>query len=265
MKKLGMIFLCAMLCVASACKRFGAPRAEASLESALSKNTAEIKFPIINFHHVGPIATNATEKQVTYTTTPEVLEAELKYLKDHGYRTVLLDVLIDAFDKGVPLPPKAVALTFDDGWRDQFRNAFPLLKKYGMVGSFFIPVGWVGHSKVMGWTELRELADAGMGVGTHGYLHWHFDTIHGWALDREIVQTKKTMEQHLGRPVDVIAYPGGYYNAEAIGVVKAAGYKLALTTKHRIGQSAALRFEVGRFHGGNSLETVTDPLTSNSY
>jgi peptidoglycan/xylan/chitin deacetylase (PgdA/CDA1 family) len=226
---------------------------------------SEIRFPIFNYHHVSPLPTNASADRVTFTVTPGMLEQQLKYLKEHGYRSVPLDVLTKYFDRGTPIPPKAVALTFDDGWRDQHEYAFPLLKKYGFTATFFVPVMWIGHPKVMPWSELREMADAGMTIGTHGAKHLHFDQIGEPLLKKEIVDSKLEMEKYLGQPVLDIAYPGGHWTTQAIAVVRSAGYEVALGVEHDIIQSQAHRYDVRRFHAGNDLASITTPLTASGY
>jgi len=225
----------------------------------------EIRFPIFNYHHVSPLPTNASPARVTFTVTPEMLEQQLKYLKEHGYRSVPLDVLTSCFDHGTPIPPKAVAITFDDGWRDQHEYAFPLLKKYGFTAAFFVPVGWIGHPNVMPWSELHEMADAGMAIGTHGVKHLHFDQIGEPLLKKEIVDSKAEMEDTLGHPVLFIAYPGGHWTPQAVAVVRSAGYVAALGVDHLIIQSKGHRYDVRRFHAGNDMASIMNPLAESGY
>ena len=225
----------------------------------------EIRFPIFNYHHVSPLPTNASPARVIFTVTPGMLEKQLVYLKEHGYRSVPLDALMDYFDHGTPIPPKSVAITFDDGWRDQHEYAFPLLQKYGFTATFFVPVGWIGHPKVMPWSELREMADAGMTIGTHGAKHLHFDQIGEPLLKKEIVDTKTEMEKNLQRPVRYIAYPGGHWTTQAVAVVESAGYAAALGVDHDIIQSQEHRYDVRRFHAGDDMGSITNPLTESKY
>ena len=226
---------------------------------------AETRLPIFNYHHLSPVPSNASSARVTFTVTPEMFEQQLNYLKEHGYQTVPLDALTDFFDHGTPIPPKAVALTFDDGWRDQHEYAFPLLKKYGFTATFFVPVGWVGHPKVMPWSELQEMADAGMAIGIHGYKHRHFDQIGPELLEKEIVSSKAEAEKNLTCPMRFLAYPGGHWTTAVVAVVKSAGYAAAMGVNHDVIQSEKTRYCVPRFHAGNDMKSITGPLTSNAY
>lgn len=225
----------------------------------------EVRFPIFNYHHLSPLPSNASPARVTFTVTPGMFEQQLKYLKEHGYRSVPLDVLMDYFDHGTPIPPKSVSITFDDGWRDQHEYAFPLLRKYGFTATFFVPVGWIGHPKVMPWSELREMAAEGMTIGTHGAKHLHFDQIGEPLLKKEIVDSKAEMESSLNRPVRYIAYPGGHWTTQAVAVVKSAGYASAFGVDHDIIQSQEHRYDIRRFHVGNDMASITNPLTESGY
>lgn len=220
-----------------------------------------IKFPIFNYHHIRPMppeSAGVTER--AFTVTPEGLEAHLKYFKENGYQVVLVDELLDYFDIGKPLPPKAVALTFDDGWREHYRNAFPILKKYGVQATFFVPTGWVGQPEIMSWDEMREMSGAGMVFGSHSVSHPHLDKLSEDDLKKELQESKKSLEEHLGKKVDYIAYPAGMYNDRVIEAVKAAGYQAALGVYKIIEQSPKYRWSIRRFHADDVLESITSKL-----
>ncbi len=220
-----------------------------------------IKFPIFNYHHIRPMppeSAGVTER--AFTVTAEGLEAHLKYLKENGYRVVLLDALLDYFDTGQSLPPKAVALTFDDGWREDYQNAFPILKKYGVKATFFVPTGWVGQPEIMSWEEMKEMSQAGMVFGSHSIFHPYLDKLSDENLKKEVEDSKKLLEEKLGKKVDYIAYPAGMYNNKVIEAVKAAGYQAALGVYKVIEQSSKYRWSIRRFHADDNLESITSKL-----
>ncbi len=227
--------------------------------------TRTAAFPIFNYHHVGPIPSNASPARICFTVTPGVFRQQMRYFKDHGYTPVALDVLTAFFDRGTPIPPKAVAITFDDGWEDQYRWAFPVLVEYGFRAAFFIPVDWVGHPGIVTWTQLRDMRAAGMTIGTHGAKHYHFDSISDDLLRKEIVGSRKKMEEHLSARVDYLAYPGGHWGDRALTLVRAARYRAAMGVQHDIVQSSDLRYNVRRFHADNNLESIVQPLRDANY
>lgn len=220
-----------------------------------------IKFPIFNYHHIRPMppeSAGVTER--AFTVTPEGLEAHLKYFKENGYQVVLVDELLDYFDSGKPLPPKAVAITFDDGWQEHYKNAFPILKKYGVKATFFVPTGWVGQPEIMSWDEMKEMSQAGMIFGSHSISHPYLDKLSDENLKKEVEDSKKLLEEKLGKQVDYIAYPAGMYNDKVIEAVKAAGYQAALGVYKIIEQGPKYRWSIRRFHADDALESIASKL-----
>lgn len=220
-----------------------------------------IKFPIFNYHHIRPMppeSAGVTER--AFTVTAEGLEAHLKYFKENGYQVVLIDELLKYFDIGQPLPSKAVALTFDDGWREHYSNAFPILKKYGVKATFFVPTGWVGKPEIMSWDEMRQMSEAGMVFGSHSVSHPYLDKLSDENLKKEVEDSKKLLEEKLGKQVDYIAYPAGMYNDKVIEAVKAAGYQAALGVYKIIEQSPKYRWSIRRFHADDVLESIASKL-----
>ena len=100
-------------------------------------------------------------------------ESHLKYLKENGYHAITLDELLDFLTTGKPLPEKPVILTFDDGYADNYTNAFPLLQKYGMIGHFFIITDFVNEKRAeyMTWPQIEEMSAAGQRFGSHSRDH----------------------------------------------------------------------------------------------
>ena len=86
----------------------------------------EIILPIIMYHSL----LKDEKYQGKYVLSPDLFESDLKYLEQNGYTTIVIQDLIDYFDKGTPLPEKPIMLTFDDGYYNNYLYAYPLLKKY---------------------------------------------------------------------------------------------------------------------------------------
>ena len=88
-----------------------------------------IKVPILIYHSVRPHNSYQTAMQRYYDVGPDAFEQQLRYLKDNGYTVISLKYLVDALQDNIILPPKSIVITFDDGWKNQYAYAFPLLKK----------------------------------------------------------------------------------------------------------------------------------------
>ena len=191
-----------------------------------------LKIPIFIYHSVRAHIPNESQLQDAYDITPELLERQLAYLQINGYTAITLDQLATDLETGTTSPiAKPVVLTFDDGWQNQYKNAFPLLKKYHMTATFYVftnPIGKKPH--FLTWDELREMDKAGMTIGDHTLSHPYFRTLPPEEIKIEATESKKILESELGKPVLHFASPFGSTNPQIQQTLKDAGYKTARTT-----------------------------------
>lgn len=220
------------------------------------------KFPIFNYHHIRPMPSiaSSTITDRAFTVSPEGLEAHLRYFKNNNYQVVSVYDLLDYFDTGRPLPKKAVAITFDDGYFGQYQWAYPLLKKYSVTATFFIIVNNVGQPGVLTWEEIKEMSEDGMFIGSHALSHPHLSALDDEQLRKELVDSKRILEEKIGRRVDLLSYPGGDYNERVIQFVKDAGYQAALSVYKIIEQAPKFRYTIRRFHADDWLESITEKM-----
>ena len=224
---------------------------------------ASADLPILMYHYTGPLPPNPDVFRRDLTVSPALFEGQLTSLADSGIETVTLDRLFDHLEGRRPLPPRAVALTFDDGYVDNYEVAFPLLKRYGMVGTFFVTTGFVGRPGYMTWEQLEEMASAGMAIEAHSVTHADLTKIAPAQLSRELGVPKQQLEERLGRPCRFLAYPGGRFDPAVIRATKAAGYTAAVTTQHGLRHTGAGPFELTRVRvrGTETVQQLVAKLT----
>ena len=141
--------------------------------------------PILYYHRVQAIpaayptwsAAAPTPVQRPTTCCPAAFAAQLDWLLQHGYTTILPRDLVAHWDHGAPLPARPVIISFDDGSRDWVRTVLPMLKAHGMVAEFYLTLDAIEHGNLT-WTEVRRLAAAGNGIGAHDVHHVQ---LAGWA------------------------------------------------------------------------------------
>ncbi len=193
--------------------------------------SAGVKLPILMYHHLQVVRPNQSLTFRALSVAPAEFEKQMAYLAAHNYHTIYFSDLIAYFKTQQPLPENPIILTFDDGWLQDYTVAFPILRKYCLVGTFFPPTNWVDHSKyTLTWAEIAEMSAGGMEFGSHTQSHalMHLRTA---AQNRlELLNSKQLLEQHMGKPVVALAYPGGMFNASVVQVVVEAGYGAAVTT-----------------------------------
>ena len=223
--------------------------------------------PILMYHRTGPLPPNPDAIRRDLTVSPALFEAQLAYLATNGIESVTLDRLDEHLEGRQPLPARAVVLTFDDGYADNYDVAFPLLKKYGMVGTFFVTTGLLGRPDYMTWDQLEEMADAGMTIGAHSISHADFTKIASGQLTRELAMPKQEIEERLGRICRFLAYPSGKFDPTVVRATKAAGYTAAVTVQHGTRHTAAGPFELTRVRvrGGETAEQLGAKLTPPSW
>ena len=110
------------------------------------------------------------------------------------------------------MPAKSVALIFDDGYGDNYTNAFPILQKYQMRATFFIITGALGEPGYMADSQIRALSESGMEIQSHTVHHVSLGKINAGLTAKETADSKKTLEQILGKPCLFLAYPSGSFN-----------------------------------------------------
>ena len=182
---------------------------------------------------------------------PEKLETQIKVLKKLGYNFVRTDQLEEN-------PKKAILLTFDDGYKDFYESAFPILKKYSISAIVFIPVGYVGtfnqwdyeklnvKKPLMNWEEIREIHKHGIEIGSHTLTHPFLTKIPKEKAKVEIEDSKKMLEDKLSTEINSFCYPYGDYDERIRDLVMEAGYKYAFTTKEGSLEDSENLYEIRR-------------------
>jgi peptidoglycan/xylan/chitin deacetylase (PgdA/CDA1 family) len=201
------------------------------------------------------------------TVPTAVFDEQMRLLRDLAYTPVTLEAVRDHYLEGAPLPPKAVLITFDDGYRDNLENALPVLERYGYPAVVFVPIGYLDDGRplpheepllrlgvrnpTVRWAELAELEARGMRVESHGIAHRPLSELSLDEALREIVLSKLRLEERLGREVEAFAYVKGSladYRPEHASLVEQAGYRLAFSTVSGANGPGTSRFRLRRYN-----------------
>ncbi|MFC1969672.1 polysaccharide deacetylase family protein [Chloroflexota bacterium] len=284
---------------ATAANYSGLPDGYAFLRRKLTKS----QVGILLYHRVCPSNDNWNLKPLS----PRSFERQMEYFH-RNYEILSLDRLVQYIQQGRPLPEKAVVITFDDGYKDNYLYAYPILVKHGIPATIFLTTGHIGSSKLfwfdevkylvqltplnqlelnelgsyplqtevdrfrtsliisrrlrnlpeerkkklveklintcqvdipdnlgeelfLSWDEVREMGDDGISFGAHTVNHPVLTNLPLQRARWEIVQSKKDIEEKLGKEVTAFAYPFGPFNAEIVRLVKESGFTSAVTTE----------------------------------
>jgi peptidoglycan/xylan/chitin deacetylase (PgdA/CDA1 family) len=216
------------------------------------------------YHYISELPADADVYRQDLTVIPEHFDAQLAYLQAQGYQTVALMDIYDALTLGKPLPDRPIVLTFDDGYKDAYTQALPLLQKYGFIGEFFLlatPAHYEATS-YMTWDEVRAMSDAGMSMQAHGRDHFDLTNREYEFLVYQILGAKEAVQAHTERPVSFFCYPSGRYDDSVTAVVESAGYFGAVTTEWGTTLRLDNRFTWPRIRvkGNWSVDTFADIL-----
>lgn len=184
--------------------------------------------PILMYHHVAP-----GHRDSKLFVSPEAFERQVGFLARRGFRVITLEELVRTIRRGERVRSKTVLITFDDGFRDFYEHAYPVLKRHGVPATVFAVANDVGKAREFpfcSWEELREMSDHGIEVGSHTLTHAFLPKLEVRALEREIGESKKILEAGLGKPVRFLSYPGGGFDDRARQAAKAVGYEAAVAT-----------------------------------
>lgn len=237
---------------------------DAQVLPANTTSVSTLAVPILMYHHVGDLKSSADATEIDLTVSPKDFETQLAWFKQNGYESVTLDQVYKALMFQDKLPDQAVVFTFDDGYKDVFDNAVPLLQKFEYVGSFAIATDLLGRPGYGTWADVFQAHTAGMEIISHTRNHLDLtDPEYSSAdLEREIIGSKMVLEKKLGQEVNYLVYPFGRFNEKVITIAESAGYKLALTTASgdTIDKATLLTTPRVRVHGQDSFAKLMKSL-----
>lgn len=177
--------------------------------------------------------------------SPKAFEKQVKYLQNQGYISISPDLLINyLFGSGQsPLPPKAIFITFDDGYESIYQYAYPILVEHGFVATIFLlsgyidrwnswDVGGVGRRfKHLNWGQILDMAQNGFSFGSHGVNHKFLTRAKKSEILYELTTSKSEIEDKLGCKTRFFSYPYGNYNQKIKDLVRDIGYDGAFCLK----------------------------------
>lgn len=191
-----------------------------------------VKVPILMYHYISTPPEDADVYRVDLSVEPAVFREQMAYLVANGYSTIDLYDLSMAITGKLQLPPKPVIITLDDGYVDNYQNAFPVLREFGLRATFFVVTEFIdkGYAGYMNWAMIEEMAAAGMRIESHSKTH---PDLRGQAHDYliwQILGSQETLAAHIGYPPRYFSYPSGQYDEATIEVLKVLHFWGAVTT-----------------------------------
>ncbi len=178
------------------------------------------------------------EKHNKWRVRPQDFEKQMNWFYKNNWKSFTISELSN-LDK---IPEKSFVITFDDGFEDNFTNAFPILKKYNFKATIYlVPNQKTNHweekntsvlSNLLNEKQILEMQNSGLiEFGSHTLSHVNLSKIDDFQLEKELVESKKEIEKITKKKCEAFAYPYGKFDDKIVQAVKDAGYKNATVVK----------------------------------
>ncbi len=212
------------------------------------------RIPVLMYHSVSAVREG---ELAPYTLSPDAFEAHLAHLVDAGYRTYTISGLLEAL-AAERLAERSVAVTFDDGLADFHEHALPLLVRYGVASTLYVPTAYIDGN--VGWLrkhpadrrpmltadQLRDVHAHDVECGAHSHTHPELDRLRTPAVVAEVRRSKEVLEDLLAAHVDSFAYPFGYHRRPSRDAVRDAGFRSACAVGNLAADESLDRFAIPR-------------------
>jgi len=237
-------------------KSVSAPKHKFNTLATQSKDKKFIHLPILMYHHINVLPPKTSQVLQKLTVSPQIFEAQMRYLFEKNYQPISFKQFIDFLKIGKKIPKKSLIITFDDGWKNQYIYAFPVLKKYKFPATFFIVTKQIGGNLFMSWTQLKTLLANGMEIGSHTVNHPNLRQLKPSQLTIEIKNSKTILEKNLNYQVEVFCYPYGVFDSKIIEMVRSSGYKAARTVIRGVDQNIKNMYTLRAIQSYNNLDQI---------
>jgi peptidoglycan/xylan/chitin deacetylase (PgdA/CDA1 family) len=193
-----------------------------------------MEIPVIAYHKIDEPTDDIRVRGAF--TSPKRFAKQMRYLKKQGFIFYTASRLIEYYLEHHRFPQKAITLTFDDGWKDNYTNAFPILRDLGIKATIFLVPSCIGQvtSKVVAEGEsarahlssedIIEMSRHGIEFGSHSVNHELLHQLEPQEVEYEVLESKRQIENLLQQPCKVFAYPAGFFTETAQDAVRKAGY-----------------------------------------
>jgi peptidoglycan/xylan/chitin deacetylase (PgdA/CDA1 family) len=234
-------------------------------ESTGFKNVRAASIPILMYHNVGEWDIYESALSQRFKIPPLTLDTHLQYISEN-YNVISLSNIYDSLTNDIELPENPIVLTFDDGWRGVYTEAFPLLQKYDLRATIFLITSHYGEKDgYLTKDQIQEMIDSGfVEIGNHTVHHPMLGFLNQNDIMKEIKDANASLKQDFGIHSTTFSYPGGSYNKLVLEVLEKLGYKTAVTVNAGQEQSEDELLLLKRIavDGGDTVEILEEKLTN---
>jgi peptidoglycan/xylan/chitin deacetylase (PgdA/CDA1 family) len=200
-----------------------------------------MKLTVLMYHAIADERGHCPGADAHYSVSADTFASHVRRVGESGRRCISVAKLLEEESR----PDDCVALTFDDGHASNL-SAAALLAQSGGSADFFVNPSTVGTPHFLSWGALREMADSGMSIQSHGMRHRYLDELAPPEVKAELVDSKRAIEDRLARPVTVFAPPGGRLSPGLARIAFEAGYAAICTSRVALWRRGADVWDIPR-------------------
>ena len=205
------------------------------LKTSIRAGSLSILASLGNFYRAGgvPILTyhSIDDSGTVLSTPPSLFERQMRFLKEEGYRVISLRDMVGHLRARTEPPSRSAVITFDDGFRNNYEVAFPVLKSLEFTATFFIVTDFVGErgpwvederlgdAPLLSWEDLEKMAAQGMDIQPHSCTHPHLTQLSRDEMIREIRDSRHRIEEVVKREANIFCYPFGEFDGACMDVL----------------------------------------------
>ncbi len=185
---------------------------------------------IVMYHSVGEEARTLDGYGAKLNVSPAAFAKQMKFLHERNYKVIPLTEFIERMKTGEDIPPMTITITFDDGLKNNFLHAYPVLKKYNFPATMFVATDFVGRENFLTWDDIRTMQENNISIGSHTISHRWLPALDEKGIHEELYDSKKILEEMTGREIKTLSYPLGAHNEKVKKIAGEAGYIGAVAT-----------------------------------
>lgn len=194
-----------------------------SIKENKNYSNKNIKIPILMYHSI-----NDNDPNNNMVLPINMFKEQMLWLNDSDFNSLTLDEAIMALENDL-IPENPIVITFDDGYVDNYENAFPILKENNIKATFFVITNFIDDGYYMSADMLKEMQSTGMEIENHTIDHARLSLLSRENIYNEIKGAQEFLRDNIGASGDYLAYPFGLYSNKVINIANELNIKAAVT------------------------------------
>ncbi len=189
---------------------------------------ADFAIPVLMYHRICDLTPEEARSPLLrdLTVAPRAFNQQMAYLASHGFTVLTVEEIAASLQAHLPLPVKGVAITMDDGYHDNFSQAFPILQRYHSPATIFLVSSTIQTPGHLSWREIEQMRSM-ISYQSHTVNHLDLTMLPTDKLKYELAEAKSMLEANLHCRINHLAYPSGAFNTNVIAATRACGYQCA--------------------------------------